>query len=313
MTIAIFAPNWIGDAVMATPALRAIRRKHGAGKIIGIMRPHIAPVFAGSGWFDELWVYDGQTSDAMSRTELCFRMRKFRFDLCILFPNSLGTALLAWLGGARERIGFARDGRSLLLTSRLHAPKSNWRFLPFSAVDQYLDLAYAAGCDVESPALELRTGPEDEGLADRVWSDAGIRSGQRVVVCNSSGAFGPAKLWPDEYFQRLAVRLVNTMDAHVLFLCGPDDRERIELLVRAAGHPRVSSLAPYQLSIGLSKACVRRSDLLISTDSGPRHFGAAFGLPVITLFGPTSMLWSDTHYAREVRLQQNAAGARHLK
>jgi heptosyltransferase-2 len=94
------------------------------------------------------------------------------------------------------------------------------------------------------------------------------------------------------------------MDAHVLFLCGPDDRERIELLVRAAGHPRVSSLAPYQLSIGLSKACVRRSDLLISTDSGPRHFGAAFGLPVITLFGPTSMLWSDTHYAREVRLQQ---------
>jgi len=171
-------------------------------------------------------------------------------------------------------------------------------------VDYYLKLAYALGCPVELPALELQTESIDEQLSDRVWHDAGIPPGATVVTCNSSGAYGVAKLWPDEYFRSLAHRVADECGAHVLFLCGPDERTRMRNLVQSAAHPRIASLAPYEPSIGLSKACVRRSNLLVSTDSGPRHFGAAFSVPVIALFGPTHMAWSDTHYERELRLQQ---------
>jgi heptosyltransferase-2 len=299
MKLAVFVPNWVGDAVMATPALRAIRKRFSHDVIVGIMRPGPDAVLAGSSWFDERWVYGPS-----SRFEIVRRMRAARFDLSLLLPNSFGTALMAFLGGGTQRIGYDRDGRGFLLTRRLFALRDGWKLLPCPAVDSYLDLAYAVGCPRESPRTELETLDEDERRADMVWTAAGLKEGERVVVCNSSGAFGAAKLWPDEYFVEAARRIAGDLGHHVLFLCGPAERDRIESLTHRVNHPRVTSLAPYPLSLGLSKACVRRASLLISTDSGPRHFGAAFGVPVLALFGPTHMAWSDTHYEGEVRLQR---------
>ncbi len=303
MNVGIFLPNWIGDAVMATPALRALRKRFPHENIIGIMKPKVAPVFAGLQLFDESWLYHDQSAGGTTGTELIRRMRRVGLDTCLLMTNSLGTALLAWLGRAHKRVGYARDGRSLFLTVRLQPPRNNGKLVPYPATDYYLGLAYSLGCAAETPALELRTETADELMADRVWRDAGIPPGAMVIACNSRGAFGAEKLWPDENFQSLARRIVDNPGAHVLFLCGPDERKRIDALVRSVGHPRITSLARYEPSLGLSKACVRRSNLLITTDSGPRHFGAAFNVPVIALFGPTDMAWSDTHYNGEVRLQ----------
>ena len=75
-------------------------------------------------------------------------------------------------------------------------------------------------------------------------------------------------------------------------------------IVAAAGAPGVRSLADVPLSLGLTKACVRRADLLVTTDSGPRHFAAAFGTPVVTLFGPTHIAWTETYYPKAVHLQK---------
>ena len=300
MRVALFVPNWVGDAVMATPALRAIRKRfNDEATIVGIMRAVPDATLAGSSWFDERWIYEPSSRDRIVR-----RMRNFRFDLSLLFTNSFGTALMAFLGRAKERIGYARDGRSFLLTKRLCSPRQGWQYPPWPAVDSYLDLAYAAGCSPEPPELELETLDEDEQGADRVWESIGRRKGDRVVVCNSSGAFGAAKLWPDEYFGLLARRVADEYGCHVLFLCGPAERERIAHLTRSVNHPSVSSLAEHPVSVGLSKACVRRASLLISTDSGPRHFGAAFRVPVLALCGPTQTAWSDTHYEHEIRLQR---------
>ena len=89
----------------------------------------------------------------------------------------------------------------------------------------------------------------------------------------------------------------------MLITCGPAERRVAREIVELACHPRVVSCADEALSIGLSKACIRRSRLLVSTDSGPRFFAVAFGLPVITLFGPTEIGWTRTHYRREICLQ----------
>ncbi len=305
MNIGIFIPNWIGDAVMATPALRALHNHFGSDNtLIGIMKPYVAPVYDGSQWFNERWLYDlNPRGQCMTRKELIGRMRKLGFDIVLLLTNSLGTALIAWLGGAQERIGYARDMRSALLTTRLNPVKRGGILLPYPTLDSYLALAYAAGCPAELSRIELQTTPDDELRAESVWIALGLSKERGHVTLNSSGAYGAAKLWPDEHFARLAYLIASECGHDVLVLCGPAERKRAESIARLARHPRVFSLAGQELSIGLTKACVRRSKLLVSTDSGPRHFAAAFGVPVISLFGPTHIAWSDTHYSRETHLQ----------
>ncbi|HEV3236235.1 MAG TPA: glycosyltransferase family 9 protein, partial [Gemmataceae bacterium] len=86
--------------------------------------------------------------------------------------------------------------------------------------------------------------------------------------------------------------------------CGPSEKGLARAIVKAGGHPSICSLSDFPLSLGLTKACVRRSDLLITTDSGPRHFAAAFDKPVITLFGPTHIAWTETYHPRAVHLQR---------
>lgn len=304
MNIGVFLPNWVGDVVMATPALRALRTKFRQARLIGILRPHLGEVLAGTPWLDEQVLYDPRSQAAAHRAwQVIRRLRTLRLDTAVLLTNSLRTALVAWLGGASERIGYVRGGRGWLLNRKLMPRRQHGRFVPAPVLDYYLDLAYALGCPPEPPRLELATSRHDERAADQAWRRLGLAPQERVVAFNSSGAFGAAKLWPSEHFADLARRIVADHDASVLVLCGPAERQRARQIAAAAAHPRVVSLADEPLSIGLSKACVRRSSLLVTTDSGPRHFAAAFNVPVITLFGPTHIAWSENHFARATHLQ----------
>jgi heptosyltransferase-2 len=121
---------------------------------------------------------------------------------------------------------------------------------------------------------------------------------------NPGGAFGAAKHWPAEHFAVLARELVDRRGGGVLVLCGPSERDMARRIVALANRPAVYSLSDYPLSIGLTKACVRRADLLVTTDSGPRHFAAAFDRPVVTLFGPTHIAWTETCHAKAQHMQK---------
>ncbi len=303
MNLGVFLPNWIGDVVMATPCLRALRRHLGPrARIVGVMRPSVADVLGGTHWLDEQVFYDPHAKAAeLHGWRFVRRLRQERFDMMVLLSNSLRTGLLAALSGARERVGYARYGRGPLLTNKLQPPRQGGRLIRHPMVDYYLELAYAIGCSREDRQLELGTTPDDELAADSVWRQFGLRDG-RVVVLNSSGAFGAAKLWPVEYSAQLGRRVAEELGLDVLVLCGPSERESARQIVQVAGHPRVVSLADQPLSIGLSKACVRRSRLMVTTDSGPRHFAVAFGVPLVTLFGPTPPIWGQNPSANEDRL-----------
>jgi len=217
--------------------------------------------------------------------------------------NSFHTALLAWLGGANERIGYARDGRGLLLTRKLYPQRAGGRIVAAPMVDTYLALAAAVGCAPESPRLELATTEAEEHLADTVWHNLGLRTDGRLVALNCSGAYGAAKLWPVEHFAALARRIVDELDHDVLVVCGPQERDIARDIARRAARQRVFSLADQPVGLPLSKACLRRSRLTISTDSGPRHIAAALGRPVITLLGPTLPVWIENPTVRAVHLQ----------
>ena len=168
MRIGIFLPNWVGDVVMATPALRTLRHHFGdLATLVGIMRPYVADVLAGSPWFDEQVEYDRKSLKGITR--LIRDLRSKNLDTALLLTNSFSTGVAAWLSGAEQRVGFGRHGRSWLLTDRLRAPREGGTFLPRSAVDHYLDVVGALGCRTTPRKLELATTVEDEKNADLVW------------------------------------------------------------------------------------------------------------------------------------------------
>jgi heptosyltransferase-2 len=298
MKIAVFCPNLIGDTVMATPTFRALRRGFPGATLIGVIKPHVAPTLQGTPWFDD-WILFNQRSQSWEQRAIPVlrRLRREPFDLAVLLPNSFRSALMARVAGIPRRLGYERHGRGALLTDVLHHPLDReGRRLPSPIVEAYLKLARHLGCPVESTRLELATTPADEAAADRTWADLKLDSGHPVVCLNTGGAFGPAKNWPTEHFAALARRLVEQSGAAVLVLCGPGERDNARAIVAASAHERVVSLADQELGIGLTKACVRRASLLITTDSGPRHFAAAFNTPVVALFGPTHIAWTRTSH-----------------
>lgn len=304
MKILVFCPNLVGDTVMATPSFRALRSGFPDAKMIAVVKPKVAPTLGGGPWFDGWIGFDPKSSCPEERTgPVLRRLRAERADLAVLFPNSFRSALMAWRSGAKRRVGYARGGRGFLLTDRLTPTRdARGTYLPAPIVDSYRAIPRLLGCDGDGTRLELYTTGEDEAVADRAWEVLGLEQTRPVVCLNTGGAFGPAKSWPEEHFATVARRLVDETEVSVLVLCGPGERDAARSIVAQAGRPRVVSLADQPMGIGLTKACIRRSRLLITTDSGPRHFATGFDVPTLTLFGPTHIAWTLTYHSKALHL-----------
>jgi heptosyltransferase-2 len=312
--IGIFLPNWIGDVVMATPLLKAVHARWGdEAEIIGIMKPYVSQVLRGTPWLSSTLLYRGKRGDptSLSYVGLVRELRRLQLDAAVLLTNSFRTALLSWLGGAKRRIGYRRDWRSLLLTDALTPPRANGKWTMVSAVDYYLKLGELLECAPQSPRVELPLNTEDDEAASAAWKQLGWPDEQRVISFHIAGGWGgkaTAKGWPLEHFVGLARRIVRETDRHVLVLCGPNERDSAAELVRQMDHARVQSLAGMQdLPLALTKGCLGRSELLVTTDSGPRHLGTALNVPVVGLFGATDPRWTETYHPRAITLYNQLA------
>ena len=303
--IAILLPNWIGDAVMATPTLRALRR--GAGPdahLAGFGRAAICELLAGGSSLDELSELSAARAFPLERSlRLAGQLRAGRFDRALLLTNGLGAAWATWVAGIGERIGYARRGRGVLLTRALGPPREGGSLRPVPAIDYYLGLASALGYPPEAGPMELATMPVDEAAAERIWEGFGERRGRPAILLNNGAASGTAKLWPAESMAELARRVTHELDFNVLVLAGPGEREAALRIVELAASAGV--IAMPAASLGATKACIRRAHLVVSTDSGPRHIAAAFGVPLVSLFGPTDPRWTDLHSSLDLMLHES--------
>ena len=302
--IAILLPNWIGDTVMATPTLRALRR--GAGRdthMVGLGRAAVCELLAGGSQLDELWPILTTRRFPFERAlRLAARLRAGRFDRAVLLTNGLGAALAARLAGTGERVGYARHGRGPLLTKALPPPREAGRLRPIPAIDYFLAIATALGCPAETPEMELATMPADEAAADGVWSNLRTRKDRPTILLNNSAATASEKLWPAASMAELARRLVENLDANVLVLAAPGEQEGALRIAELAASPSVKVLPV--TGIGMAKACIRRVQLVVSTDSGPRHMAVALGVPVVSLFGPTAPAWTDLHSSLDLVVRE---------
>lgn len=310
--VLVYLPNWVGDAVMATSSLRRLRQALPDSEIVGLARPPIDHAAAGLDSLDRIVPHDSKRTNSPHRGwRLVAELRKQKFDAAVLLTNSLRTAAHAWLVGARRRIGLNCDGRGWLLTDRIPAPR---RKIPHPVMDDYWEIVdwaivalHGRLQRLESSAahhLEAAVLPGDREAWDRFHSKQTPAFRQRpIVAINTGGAFGPAKNWPGDRFAELATRVADRLNVSVVVLCGPAERDAARGIVASANHPFVAGLHDEPLSIGLTKAAVQASSVMATTDSGPRHFAAAFQVPVVTLFGPTHPAWSENGFNPSERLQ----------
>ncbi len=305
MNLAIFLPNWVGDVVMATPAIRALRDQFAPTRCIAVCRPYVKGVLDGAPWFDDHIYLDRQGPWPHRWPAVAWQLRREKIDLAVLMPNSFRSSLSAWLGGCQRRIGFRRDNRGWMLTDRLEPITDDaGDYTPSPVIDDYNRLAQAAGCPWPGYRMALYTTPDDEAAADAVYEKLSIEPQDELICLNPGAAFGAAKFWPTAHFAKLAQDIVDFRDSKIVVLCGPSEREQARSIVKLAGRPQVVSLADESLSLGLTKALVRRCALLVTTDSGPRHFAAAFDRPVVSLYGPTFIDWTRTYFDKEINLQK---------
>ncbi|HRR85995.1 MAG TPA: lipopolysaccharide heptosyltransferase II [Phycisphaerae bacterium] len=306
--ILIVLPNWVGDLVLATPALRVMRERFRDTHIAFLLRSHLEDILSGGQWADEI-IHWPATTKGQSRPKrrqgflgFAAEMRDRRFDWAVLFSNSFRAALLARLAGIRSRIGYDRDGRGLLLTDRLLPERYNGKYVPIPMTRYYNAIARYLGCRNCSDHPELYTTPEEEAVVDGLFAAAGVTQGRPVVVLNPGSSFGPAKRWLPERFAEVADRLVVEHGAAMFIACGPKE---IDTARQVAGHMRHSStvLDKPVLPLGPTKALIRRAGLLITNDTGPRHFGIAFRVPTVTIFGPTHQQWTATNSSCERAIQ----------
>lgn len=299
--ILVVLPTWVGDFVMATPTLRALRDRYPAAHITLLANPNLDDLIRGGPWMDEVMVWDAKRRRGRG-TQGLWRMsaelRRRRFDWAALLSNSFRSALLVRLGAVTRRLGYARDGRGFLLNDPLRVPRAAGAFAVRPMVEYYAAIAAALDCPPPGDDLELFTTPDCDQRIEQRLEALGVREHRPLVVMAPGASFGSSKCWPPEQFASLGDRLVDEMGAAVLVTCGPGE-ERIAHDICTAMTQAGTVMDDPPLTLGDLKSLIRRCDLLVNNDTGPRHFAKAFGVPVVAIFGPTAPEWTDTSYPHE--------------
>jgi heptosyltransferase-2 len=308
--ILVVQPSWVGDAVMATPTLRAVRELYPDAHISYLVRRYVKPLYAGMPWVNQIISY--RTGKTKSKTgkglfDIAARLRGGKFDLAILLPNSFKSALICKMANIPRIVGYDRDGRSFLLTDRLLPIKEKGKYIPSPIIHAYMGLARYLGTTTRDLRMELFVTDSDRREANQVFTKAGlepqldrpaIAGRPPLVLVNPGAQYGAAKLWKAEYFAELADRFVQDLGATVLMSSAPRERSIVDSIRKQMKHDSVD-LATAGITLGSLKEIVRRCDLMVTNDTGPRHIAAAMNVPVVTIFGPTHPPWSEIFYPRE--------------
>jgi heptosyltransferase-2 len=272
-SVAVFAPNWLGDAVMALPAIADVRRGLGDGaSLVVVARPGVAPLFALAPGVDRVVALERRgTRPALP------------LDTAILLPNSFQTALAAWRAGIAERWGYRTDWRRPLLTRAVDPPRE------VHQVEYYRRLVAALGFENGPAEPRLPLPPEVRTVGERHLREIGWQGGAPLVVLAPGAAYGGAKRWPPAHFAELACALAA--DGVEVVMVG----SQADLPVGRAVAAEAERLSGSRVAIGnlmgtdlaALAGILAHCRALVTNDSGAMHLAAALGVRVTAVFGPT--------------------------
>jgi heptosyltransferase-2 len=284
--VVVRAPNWLGDAVMALPAMTAIRQHWPAAHLTVAAVPSVAALFR-----EDTDVRPDRVIDLSTQTRTAIAALEGEgFDLGVLFPNSFRSAWQLWRAGVPERWGLATSGRGLLLTRK---SRRATRAGVTHQADYYRDLV--RGLDITCDASLLpRLAPSHPSAerAHALLAQHGVSDEETIVGMAPGAAYGQAKQWMPDRMADVASRIVRQRHARVIVVGASHDRDAaraIESWLRAhapdvAG--RVVNLTG-RTSLGALVGVMARMTAFVSNDSGAMHVASALGTPVVAIFGPT--------------------------
>lgn len=283
--ILIRSVNWIGDAVMTTPAISVIREHFPHAEITLLANAMVSQLFLHHPGIDSIITFDRQDKHhgVAGRIRLAAELRRHAFDLAIILPNSFDSALVPWLAGIPAKIGKCSDGRTLLLSGRYTAEKA---FAPCHEVDYYLNLMQHFGITGSRTPLHLVVTADEERRAAAFLADSGgIQPGDFVLGINPGASYGSAKRWYPDRFAQVDRRLADTWSAKVIIFGGSGETAIASDIAGLTGEAALNVAG--KTSVRELMALIKRCNFFITNDSGPMHIAAAFNVPVVAIFGPT--------------------------
>ncbi|MGB8324901.1 MAG: lipopolysaccharide heptosyltransferase II [Candidatus Acidiferrum sp.] len=288
MKLLIRATNWVGDAIMALPAIRTMRTKLPGAQISIVARPYVVDLYQNQNLCDELISYDpnGEHRGWSGRERFARQLRTKKFDLAILLQNAFDAAWMAWRAGIPERIGYARDARSFLLTKAVPVPKLGE--IPAHEKFYYLELLRRAGVCGSSPELaHIRLDvlqPAKLRARETLLTEGSRPEALRLAIA-AGASYGSAKCWHPERFAAVANRVQSELGADVILFGTAAESNVSNAIAAAMNRPPIDMTG--KTSMSDLPALLSQCHLFLGNDSGAMHVAAAVGLPVVAVFGPT--------------------------
>lgn len=291
MKIVVRGTNWIGDAVMTIPALRELRRIFPAARISLHTRAWAEGIFRDADFLDEILTFDKRKSKVKDAFAQAAALKKGEFDLAVLFPNSFESALVAKLAKIPRRFGYAKDGRSFLLTDAVKIPAwKNERHEVF----YYLNLVAEIEKAFFKTETALRTAPQTElkvsaarrADARQILEKAGADLSKKTIALGVGSTNSRAKRWPAESYAKLNDLLQNEFDANVILIGAKDETDvSEEVFAKSEKKPIILT---GKTSLAEAVAVLSEIDLLVANDMGLAHIAPAVGTKTLVIFGPTN-------------------------
>lgn len=296
--ILVRSTNWIGDAIMTTPAVRTIRQNFPKARISMLAQPWMADVFAASPHVDEIIHYEkkGRHAGLIGMLRLSRELRRKKFDMAILLQNAFEAALIAKLAGIPIRAGYKRDARSMLLT---HGITIRPEIRKEHQVYYYQALLADLGLSCGRNELFLQLSEKDLDFAHKFCK--GLGSGP-VIGINPGAAYGPAKCWPAESYGLLAANLHRENGGKFMVFGTRADQETIDI-ISSYGTGFIHGLAG-KTTLGQAMALISLCDAFVTNDSGLMHVAAATKTPLVAIFGSTDPIATGPFAERAVIVQK---------
>jgi heptosyltransferase-2 len=301
-TILVSCPNWVGDVVMATPTFDCIRQNFPAARIVGLIRRYARGVVEDGPWFDELIEINDKTIGGL--LDLISQLRRLKPDLAVILQNSFRSVLIARLGGARRIYGYRRNGRTALMTGGPAPWRNNNHITPMPMVEYYMEICRWLNFDRPSqlkPRLFCSDTTLEKGA--RIIESYGIRPADMVIGMNPGARFGSSKCWPPEHFARLADMISRQWDCKIMLFIGPGEQDLGQRIVELS-RAKIINTGPDNINLSLLKPLIQRCRLLITNDTGPRHYAVAFDIPVVVIMGPTDPRYTNANLGKTIVLRR---------
>jgi heptosyltransferase-2 len=285
--ILIRAANWVGDAIMTTPVIRAVRKNYPQARITVLAKPWVIPVYEHNPYLDQIMVYDndGRHKRGWGTLLLSNDLRSKRFDLAVLMQNAFEAALISFLGGVKERLGYNTDARGILLN---RAVKMDPVLKKGHLIDYYIHILKGAGLKTDGRHLDLFLADTDRQAATALLTENRFDFSKPLIGINPGATGGTAKRWFPDRYAALAKALSGKYGVRILIFGGPGDYTLGET-IRKKSEDSCINIAG-KTSLGQAFALIERCSLFVTNDSGLMHAAAALNINQVAVIGSTDFV-----------------------